>query len=215
LQNDQHFVDICIGSLAQNYHDMNNILYVIVALFSFWLLSLSEMNAQKRVNFNYPQYEKEDVTVYMIVDSFSYPINTQPVSDIEDPLFTPVQIDVSTYFDDTTQLYVDASTLLEDLIERHKFLNGKIENVKGFRVQIFATSRRAQALDTKSEFDSLYPEVDSYLDYENPYYKVRVGDFIKKQEADLFNRELRSIFPTSFTVPVSIRLSRYEDESYE
>ena len=54
----------------------------------------------------------------------------------------------------------------------------KPETVKGFRIVIFfdnSSTARAKAEEAIMHFNAIYPDVRSYMDYENPYFKVLVG----------------------------------------
>ena len=70
--------------------------------------------------------------------------------------------------------------LIEDYLANKKY--------NGYRIQIFSSSNnRLEAVKAKSEFLREFPEVKSYLVYQAPNYKVRVGDFLDRLEA---NKEL-------------------------
>lgn len=58
--------------------------------------------------------------------------------------------------------------------------NLSIQRLRGYRVQIFTGHDRDEAMRAKSLFIKYFPDVDNYLEYEEPNYKVRVGDFLSK-----------------------------------
>lgn len=58
----------------------------------------------------------------------------------------------------------------------------------GWRVQVFASSNLQLADDKAAEFRTTSPH-PVYVEYEPPFYKVRVGDFMTRQEADRFKDE--------------------------
>lgn len=61
--------------------------------------------------------------------------------------------------------------------------NLSIARVKGYRVQIFTGKDREEAMKAKTLFIRNFPDVDNYLEYEEPNYKVRVGDFLSRFSA--------------------------------
>ncbi len=61
--------------------------------------------------------------------------------------------------------------------------NLSIARVKGYRVQIFTGPNRDEAIKAKALFIQKFPDIDNYLEYEVPNYKVRVGDFLSKWQA--------------------------------
>src|SRR5690606_8462179 len=56
----------------------------------------------------------------------------------------------------------------------------------GFRVQIFSGLDREAAYAEQTKFKSLYPTVPTYISYTQPNYRVRVGDFHTRMEAQRF-----------------------------
>lgn len=76
--------------------------------------------------------------------------------------------------------------------------SGKRVRVRGFRVQIFSGSSRSDAYAVESKFQSSYKDIASYVTYEEPNYRVKVGDFRSRSEATSFMRELRSQYSNVF-----------------
>ena len=76
--------------------------------------------------------------------------------------------------------------------------------VRGFRVQIFAGSSRNQAFSEQTRFRGMYKDVDTYITYDEPNYRVKVGDFRSRSEANAFMRELRQYFSNVFVFSESV-----------
>ena len=75
---------------------------------------------------------------------------------------------------------------------------GKSISVSGFRVQIFSGLDRQRANSEQSNFKSLYPNITSYISYTQPYYRLRVGDFRTRLEAEKFMNELKKYYSSMF-----------------
>ena len=58
----------------------------------------------------------------------------------------------------------------------------------------------------RTKFKTEYPEVPAYLVYQQPYFKVRVGDFRNQIEAQLFYLELQKNYGQLLIVPDKINL---------
>lgn len=58
--------------------------------------------------------------------------------------------------------------------------------VEGWRVQIMATTDRKQVEDAHTIFKARYPDVPAEWTHEKPYYKLRVGAFRSRLEAQAF-----------------------------
>ncbi|MBS4034949.1 MAG: SPOR domain-containing protein [Ignavibacterium sp.] len=54
----------------------------------------------------------------------------------------------------------------------------------GFRVQVIATDNLDEANRVNSELSSLIRNQKSYVNFEPPFYKVKLGDFIENSEAN-------------------------------
>lgn len=55
--------------------------------------------------------------------------------------------------------------------------------VIGFRVQLFATKDYYEAVDKRDEASERFDAV-VHMDFDPPYYKIRVGDFVRRDEAE-------------------------------
>jgi hypothetical protein len=65
---------------------------------------------------------------------------------------------------------------------------------KGYRLMILSTNDRELAYKTKSEMLRYFPDQNLYMGYQAPYFKLKMGDFIKRAEADAFKKELSQVF---------------------
>ena len=82
--------------------------------------------------------------------------------------------------------------------------------VKGFRIVIFfdnGSSARANAEAAILSFNALYPDVRSYMDYENPYFKVLVGGCVTSEEAIVLLGRITPNFPKAYITREEIKLS--------
>ncbi len=62
-------------------------------------------------------------------------------------------------------------------------------SVEGFRIQLLATQDRFNAEKFKSELEKIYKN-KIYIIFEAPNYKVRVGDFINRKNAEEMRQNL-------------------------
>ncbi len=73
--------------------------------------------------------------------------------------------------------------------------------LNGFRVRIFfdnKQSARSESERIAGEFSAASPGIAVYRIYENPYFKVTVGDFRTKSEATRFMNSIKGIYPQAF-----------------
>lgn len=98
---------------------------------------------------------------------------------------------------------------LDLLVKKQIYINTlAIRNQPGFRVQVISTNKRNEANDVKARVMQLQPDYRTYLDYQAPYFKVRVGDFKSREEAADLRDKLSNSFPGGiFVVPAIINVS--------
>lgn len=99
------------------------------------------------------------------------------------------------------QVTVVADPAIDSLVAKHIRINEEGKGFPGFRVQIFSDSgngARERANEKRSAFVSKYPDVPAYLDFNNPNFIVRVGDFRTKLEARKFLNTINVEFPYAF-----------------
>ncbi len=103
--------------------------------------------------------------------------------------------------------------MIEWLIRQRRQINESKEGVPGFRVQIYSDSGSRSRLRTekvKAEFDERYPETGSYLIYEEPYFKIRVGNFRTRLDARKFLEKLSHKYEYAYIVPDIIEFPDFE-----
>jgi hypothetical protein len=95
-------------------------------------------------------------------------------------------------------------TRISSLVEKHMAFNenrGSINN--GFRIQIFFDSgnnSKNKAITLMNEFKSKHPKTEAYLMFSEPNYKVRVGDFRSRMDAQRFLAKISDEYPNAFIV---------------
>jgi hypothetical protein len=74
----------------------------------------------------------------------------------------------------------------------------------GYRVQIYNGSSRKEAYDVQARFMNQYQGTRTYINYTEPNYKVRAGDFRTRLEAEKLLQELKGKFSSLFIIPGKI-----------
>jgi hypothetical protein len=113
-----------------------------------------------------------------------------------------------TLYAQNTFVKVQADPLLDSLIERNIETNKSANGIQGYRVQIFFGSERKAAQDAKTKFLQMMPDEEVYLIYQQPYFKVRVGDYRTKLEAEAVYRKVLPDFEKVFIIPDKINLPK-------
>ena len=87
--------------------------------------------------------------------------------------------------------------------------NMKSSGIPGYRIRIFSESGIGAKKDqqqVRARFLSLYPGLDAYNRYDEPFFKVYVGDCRTKSEALKLNDIIKKDFPNPIIAPDFINL---------
>ena len=93
-----------------------------------------------------------------------------------------------------------------DLMERWRVFN--ISNnkvVRGFRVQILATTDRRQMETVQREYERKYPDYPIHFAHNEPYWYLKTGAFLSNQKARAFMKEMGKEYPSSIVVSDMIK----------
>lgn len=70
----------------------------------------------------------------------------------------------------------------------------------GYRIQIHSGLSRVETLKSQTNFMKLYPNMNTYVIYQQPNFKLRVGDFEERLSVNKFYEEMKEIFPGAFII---------------
>ncbi len=87
---------------------------------------------------------------------------------------------------------------VKSIMERYAASNRMHSTIKGYSIQLLATTDRRKMEQTKAEFTQKYPMI--YVDWEHsaPYYKLHAGVYQTKLEALKQLHQFKSDFPGAF-----------------
>lgn len=86
---------------------------------------------------------------------------------------------------------------------------------KGFRIQLISTSSRDAAQQMKTDMMHKYPDQKIYMLFQSPNFKVRMGNFLKRKEAERFRMQLIRYFPQGvYIVEDAIEYTPKDDDIF-
>jgi len=100
---------------------------------------------------------------------------------------------------------------VELLVKKHIQINQVLNTMDGFRIQVFSESgvnSKNKAQSVRDEFQVIYPAMGVYLSFKSPNYKVRIGDFRTKLDAQRFLIEISADYPNAFIIADQINLPK-------
>ncbi len=85
----------------------------------------------------------------------------------------------------------------------------------GFRIRIYfdnkQNSREASA-ESEARFKRLFPGYNTYRSFKNPFFKVTVGDFRTKADAQVALQRIVRVFPDAFIVKEQMKFPVISDQ---
>ena len=100
---------------------------------------------------------------------------------------------------------------IKELMKKHQQINKLNNGIKGFCVQIYLGDSREKAQKTKYKFMKKFPEIQS-VQYEriSPNWKVKVGKFRTKLEAEKLKRKILSEYPNCYITEIIVRVGEFD-----
>jgi hypothetical protein len=85
---------------------------------------------------------------------------------------------------------------------------------QGYRLQIYSGTNRGEAYSLQVEFALKYPTLDCYLTYTQPNYRLRVGDFASRADAEKVKKmiEKDNEFDIAFIVSDKVNPDKIYEE---
>ena len=132
-------------------------------------------------------------------------LSAQNLQTFKQRLATPVQVDSLTTIKQTVIVteHDDAADLTQ------QGANTQTAAVNGFRIMIFMSNSqtaRTEALAARDTLAVRMPDQQSYVTYENPYFKVAAGNCTSKEEALVLLEKIKRDFPKAFIMRENIPL---------
>ncbi|HNW97145.1 MAG TPA: SPOR domain-containing protein [Bacteroidales bacterium] len=105
---------------------------------------------------------------------------------------------------------------INTLVEKHHSWCETRGGIDGFRIQIYFDSgnnSKSRAVTVMNEFKSKHPKTEAYLMFQEPNYKIRVGNFRSRIDAQRFLHKITDEYPNAFIVKDNdVKFPLLEDE---
>lgn len=89
--------------------------------------------------------------------------------------------------------------LIEEFVDKKKDFNKEFGY--GFRIQLY-NGFEVEAKKTRAKFRLEFPDIKTYLVYRQPEWKIQVGTYKTKLEADRALLEIKKEFRSAIVVPL-------------
>lgn len=101
---------------------------------------------------------------------------------------------------------VSQSPEITNLLANYKVYNEKSKLVNGYRLQIMFSNDRNETYNAKAKLYKDFPSENCYVEYEQPYYKLRLGDYANRFEATYMLNKILSLYSGAFLVKDKVQV---------
>lgn len=120
------------------------------------------------------------------------------------PLFCLGQADSSMIKHDNT--YSLSKQKIYHILENYKNKLKSHEGVNGWRLQIKFTLKQEEIRPFQSKFSRLYPDINTHITFDSPFYKLSVGNFRTKMEALKLKKKISQHFRGCYPIQAIIEI---------
>lgn len=97
---------------------------------------------------------------------------------------------------------------LDAILDTIAIRNKSMKFTNGFRIQIYVGNDRKSADDAKIYTYQKYPEIFPYLSYQQPIYKVKIGDFLNRMDAERYYSDVKDLYPSAMILPDRVEIKK-------
>ena len=111
------------------------------------------------------------------------------------------------YSANNAKVFINENPNLLNILMHHKKLNEDNLEIRGWRIRVFMGSgkdARAHANSVKLKIRNSYPQVEPHLVHHSPYFKILVGDFRTRIDAESFRKIIIRQYPNCYVVESEI-----------
>jgi SPOR domain len=160
---------------------------LIVLGFWFLLVGCAKNVVTKKSPAELAEYS-EDLTVFVPKYSEPKPVKTSTSQKIK-VLDSPAINAISEGKNDTQ--------MVEEKLKQLSEYNSKISDGQGFRIQVFAGNSKIDFENTRSYLLRYHHNLQLYESFSQPTYRIKVGDFLTRSEAETHYNALKGKFETA------------------
>lgn len=101
------------------------------------------------------------------------------------------------------KVQIQSSSDIDNVIKQKKEYDASLGTIKGYKIQIFYGTED-DAHDIKDEFKELFPDIETKIIFNSPDWKVQMGNFKTRLEADNALVDIKSDFPNAIIFATDI-----------
>lgn len=100
---------------------------------------------------------------------------------------------------------VESSASVKELIAQKIAFNKEQNSYTGYKIQIYYGSEK-ECYEIKDEFTSLFPDIPTSIIFSTPQWKLQVGEYRSRLEADKSIQSIKKEYPSAIVLATEIEL---------
>ncbi len=106
----------------------------------------------------------------------------------------------------------DVTYRINDVLDKTDDFRKNVNAIDGFTIQVYSGTDRENARKIRGKVISMLPDEDARLSYDEPNFKVRVGAYFTRLEAQKSITIVREEFPNAIIIPERIPIDPEEGD---
>lgn len=175
-------------------------LKIVFRLSPLWLgaLLLACAGAKTPATTNLPSTYNEDLAAFRP----RYGVSAKPV-----PVITEKQPETVAKKPVTNQP-MHVNRRVDMLLDTIAMRNRAVKHATGFRIQIYVGNNRQEADAAKLFCYQTFPEIFPYMTFSSPTYRVKVGDFLTRIDAERYQDKIKDQFPGAMILQDRVEIKK-------
>mgnify|MGYP000033852703 CR=1 FL=1 len=103
------------------------------------------------------------------------------------------------------QVRIQSSAHIDQMLAQKKEYNKSIESYQGFKIQIYYGSEKT-CYEVQEDFKMLYPDISTAVIFSTPQWKLQVGNYRTRLEADNAIVDIKKEYPGAIVLATAIEL---------
>lgn len=110
-------------------------------------------------------------------------------------------------FSQTGTISINDQAGATQLVEKHIYFNKEHSELPGYRIQILSSTSLGDVKSAKSAFLQKFPDMKANIEYEAPNYKLRIGNYTNRFDANRDMQEVLIYYPNAFIAKSKINIT--------
>ena len=102
-------------------------------------------------------------------------------------------------------LRVETPAAVDELVAQKIAYNKEQNSYSGYKIQIYYGSEK-ECYEIKDEFTALFPEIPTSIIFSTPQWKLQVGEYRTRLEADKSIQSIKKEYPSAIVLATDIEL---------